>query len=317
MLICFRHLSDTHSEFSPEEIDVWDAYDNFIGLPKLHNRCLTFPSQVSSIFTGEPCNNCCHWSLHHCRSCPSRRSHPLPKDTRSPTLVGSSFNGGATPSPRTNLFSGVSPPYTGTGVPISDCRRPLSYRPASKCSAKKGRSNRMSGRGRDQHYKLRGCITNRCHKETLTDEKRWRELVDDKYVYAAVGFHPKHARHFSLDKNQVIWRSLQHPKVCALGEVGLDYSGGSWKIQVCPTARFATSDAGCGTEKAGDTPLQRCRGRLPADRHRNSPSAVENSSSLLQEQLEERHKLVQEFPQSVYRLNTTDHLERARNGRSG
>ncbi|XP_038061117.1 putative deoxyribonuclease TATDN2 [Patiria miniata] len=78
---------------------------------------------------------------------------------------------------------------------------------------------------------FRGCIANFYDEGTLTDERRWAELVDDHFVAAAVGFHPKQAQRFTQDTDRVIRRLLDHPKTCALGEIGLDYSGehGRWR----------------------------------------------------------------------------------------
>ena len=57
-----------------------------------------------------------------------------------------------------------------------------------------------------------GCIANFCDEATLTDGERWTELVDDHFVTAAaVGFHPKHAPHFTQDTDRVIRRLLDHP----------------------------------------------------------------------------------------------------------
>ncbi|XP_038050545.1 putative deoxyribonuclease TATDN2 [Patiria miniata] len=70
-----------------------------------------------------------------------------------------------------------------------------------------------------------GCIANFCDPESYCDPRLWLRLISDHAVYAAVGLHPKKARDFSPDTEQVIRHLLDHPKCCALGEIGLDYSG--------------------------------------------------------------------------------------------
>ncbi|XP_022108727.1 putative deoxyribonuclease TATDN2 [Acanthaster planci] len=79
---------------------------------------------------------------------------------------------------------------------------------------------------------FRGCIANFCDENTLADEKRWEELINDKFVFPAVSLHPRHTHHFTLDTIRVIRYLLGHPKTCALGEVGLDYSRGQGKFKV-------------------------------------------------------------------------------------
>lgn len=42
-------------------------------------------------------------------------------------------------------------------------------------------------------------------------------------VYAVVGWHPTHTSSFSSEELEVVGEMLEHPKVVALGEIGLDY----------------------------------------------------------------------------------------------
>lgn len=46
-------------------------------------------------------------------------------------------------------------------------------------------------------------------------------------VYAAVGFHPQEVAKFSEDGFEQIKQMLKHPKVVAIGEIGLDYHYGT------------------------------------------------------------------------------------------
>ncbi len=45
----------------------------------------------------------------------------------------------------------------------------------------------------------------------------------DSVVYAAVGFHPTDLEHFSEDTFGEVWELVKHPKVVAVGEIGIDY----------------------------------------------------------------------------------------------
>ncbi len=50
------------------------------------------------------------------------------------------------------------------------------------------------------------------------------ELADEfEDVYAVVGWHPNHASEYQKSELAVIEELLKHPKVVALGEIGLDY----------------------------------------------------------------------------------------------
>ncbi len=43
------------------------------------------------------------------------------------------------------------------------------------------------------------------------------------WIYASVGVHPHEARHFTDSHAEKILQLAQHPKVVAVGEIGLDY----------------------------------------------------------------------------------------------
>ena len=181
------NLGDRNSSFSAVEERVWDAYDKHQGLPPLLERTLQFPTRISSVL---------HWR----------------------TLQ--------------RLLLLVPPSTPLSPLPLAAPDSPLAFID-SHCHVDRllhtaHRTGTLAQFLEDEAIEttnFRGCIANFCDEDTLTNEKRWAELVDDHFVVAAVGFHPKQARRFTQDTDRVIRSLLDHPKACALGEVGLDYSG--------------------------------------------------------------------------------------------
>lgn len=53
----------------------------------------------------------------------------------------------------------------------------------------------------------------------------WKDVSCEKDVWLAFGCHPKSATDFSMKCFNGLRECLQHEKVVALGEIGLDYSG--------------------------------------------------------------------------------------------
>lgn len=64
-----------------------------------------------------------------------------------------------------------------------------------------------------------------CNIETSLFSIKLAEQFDG--VYAAVGFHPQEALNFKEGDLQAIKEMLSHPKVVAIGEIGLDYHYGT------------------------------------------------------------------------------------------
>ena len=59
---------------------------------------------------------------------------------------------------------------------------------------------------------------------TLADSRQIVALADDiPELYAAIGIHPNDAVEFDKDTLAQLWVLTQHPKVVAIGEIGLDY----------------------------------------------------------------------------------------------
>ena len=72
---------------------------------------------------------------------------------------------------------------------------------------------------------IRGGVTRFLNIGTDLDNSRKAIAVADKYpeVYAAVGFHPHETKHAQDAELAELAKLLAHPKVVAIGEVGLDY----------------------------------------------------------------------------------------------
>jgi Tat protein secretion system quality control protein TatD with DNase activity len=52
-------------------------------------------------------------------------------------------------------------------------------------------------------------------------------VSDNADVWGTMGCHPKNAHEFDVERDlPVVKRCLEHSKMVAVGEVGLDYSGG-------------------------------------------------------------------------------------------
>lgn len=66
--------------------------------------------------------------------------------------------------------------------------------------------------------RLSGILTIGCSERSSKEAIRLAETHDK--VYAAVGFHPDHAEHVDI---ALLEELLKHPKVVAIGEIGLDY----------------------------------------------------------------------------------------------
>lgn len=49
-------------------------------------------------------------------------------------------------------------------------------------------------------------------------------MYQDRSVWGAFGCHPHHAANYSVEAERALREALQHPRVVALGEIGLDYS---------------------------------------------------------------------------------------------
>lgn len=52
----------------------------------------------------------------------------------------------------------------------------------------------------------------------------WEDLLREDGVWAAFGCHPHMVRDYDEETDEHLIKALEHPRVVALGEIGLDYS---------------------------------------------------------------------------------------------
>ena len=65
-----------------------------------------------------------------------------------------------------------------------------------------------------------GCINVICHPEHFPT-KVWDSL-NEPQVYLTLGCHPENSKLYDLSSEFELMKALDHPKVVALGEIGLD-----------------------------------------------------------------------------------------------
>ena len=70
-----------------------------------------------------------------------------------------------------------------------------------------------------------GCLTVFCRPNHWSRTSRWMNLLEDSRVYGAFGCHPHRATKWSGHEEAVLVEILRsHPRVVAVGEMGLDFS---------------------------------------------------------------------------------------------
>ena len=72
-----------------------------------------------------------------------------------------------------------------------------------------------------------GCISNFCDLSMPGDDdwkELWTKIIESPKVLITIGLHPKSVEFYQPEILQEIKVMLTYPKVCALGEMGLDYS---------------------------------------------------------------------------------------------
>ncbi|GFR13480.1 putative deoxyribonuclease TATDN2 [Trichonephila clavata] len=69
-----------------------------------------------------------------------------------------------------------------------------------------------------------GCIAVFCNPFSFNKRYMWEKYLREDKVWAAFGCHPHNAKDYNDDIERSLCAALEHPKVRALGEIGLDYS---------------------------------------------------------------------------------------------
>lgn len=69
-----------------------------------------------------------------------------------------------------------------------------------------------------------GCVANFCNPTSFKKYALKNELLDEDGVWGAFGCHPHMASEYDMEVEENLIRALEHPRVVALGEIGLDYS---------------------------------------------------------------------------------------------
>ncbi|GFR17095.1 putative deoxyribonuclease TATDN2 [Trichonephila clavata] len=69
-----------------------------------------------------------------------------------------------------------------------------------------------------------GCITVFCNPFSFIKNCMWEKYLKDDKVWASFGCHPHNAKDYNDDIEKSLYAALEHSKVRALGEIGLDYS---------------------------------------------------------------------------------------------
>ncbi|GFX47232.1 putative deoxyribonuclease TATDN2 [Trichonephila clavipes] len=69
-----------------------------------------------------------------------------------------------------------------------------------------------------------GCIAVFCNPFSFNKRYMWDKYLREDKVWASFGCHPHNAKDYNDDIERSLCAALEHPKVGALGEIGLDYS---------------------------------------------------------------------------------------------
>lgn len=70
----------------------------------------------------------------------------------------------------------------------------------------------------------KGCVAVFCNPETFAKKHIWEKILFEDNVWAAFGCHPHNAKDYNEIFDHALLAALKHPKIRALGEIGLDYS---------------------------------------------------------------------------------------------
>ncbi|GBN23693.1 Putative deoxyribonuclease TATDN2 [Araneus ventricosus] len=70
----------------------------------------------------------------------------------------------------------------------------------------------------------RGCLAIFCNPFTFSKKDMWGKFLEEENVWASFGCHPHNAKDYDDHVEKSLYAALEHSKVRALGEIGLDYS---------------------------------------------------------------------------------------------
>lgn len=72
---------------------------------------------------------------------------------------------------------------------------------------------------------FRGCLSVFCRPSAWSRTGQWMKILEDGRVYGAFGCHPHHANEWDGFKERLMIDSIRsHPRLVAVGEMGLDFS---------------------------------------------------------------------------------------------
>ncbi|KAG8188173.1 hypothetical protein JTE90_019452 [Oedothorax gibbosus] len=71
---------------------------------------------------------------------------------------------------------------------------------------------------------FRGCLAIFCNPHSFAKKWKWSRFLEENDVWASFGCHPHNAHDYDDQIELALLEALEHPKVRALGEIGLDYS---------------------------------------------------------------------------------------------
>ncbi|XP_071083549.1 uncharacterized protein [Haliotis cracherodii] len=85
-----------------------------------------------------------------------------------------------------------------------------------------------------------GCVAVFCNPASfLPKSGLWRDVVMESNVWLAMGCHPKNVTSFDTVAVEGLKQCINHPKIIAVGEIGLDYSGTFRQHEVLQKKMFA------------------------------------------------------------------------------
>ncbi|XP_037792372.1 uncharacterized protein LOC119587758 [Penaeus monodon] len=111
------------------------------------------------------------------------------------------------------------------GFVDTHCHLDFVFRRSNHDSASHARFQALC-QGHDAYpVSFEGCIAVFCQPWTFGKTSWWEGFLKEANVWAAFGCHPHYANFFGEEEEEQLRLTLFNPKVLAVGEIGLDYSG--------------------------------------------------------------------------------------------